>query len=191
MKKIKLVISIILILIISIQSITFANEQEKWDDFWTRFVQNIDSNPSNISDEDIDRMIEGPTEEERLEELATRITSEDLSPYQDLAIAEKESRRLLKERDTSDEGVDASVTGRDADKAKELKDKIMDKKSSKDFNPSKMTIEELEEWEKIITDYAIAVGGATNLPTDIADMYGQLDSALIAAGEPGRNVAPK
>ncbi len=188
MKKIKLTISIILILVISIQSITFANAQEKWDDFWTRFMQNIDSKPSDLSDEDINRMIAGPTEEERLEEFATHITSEDLSPYQDSAKAEKESRRLLSQRDTSAEGVDSSVKGRDSDKAKELKDKIMDKKSSKGYDPSKMTVEELKEWENIITDYAIAVGGATNLPEDITEMYAQLNSALIAAGETGRNI---
>ena len=51
-----------------------------------------------------------------------------------------------------------------------------------------MTVQELKNWEGIITDYSIAVGGISNVEEDITAMYGELDSELRSRGETGRNI---
>lgn len=61
----KIIVVLMIIFIISSNIITYA--AESWDEFYLRFIEALssDGKTSSLSDADLDRMIKGPTKEER------------------------------------------------------------------------------------------------------------------------------
>ena len=190
MKKVIKILLLIFILILALETPAFAKyENSTWDEFYDKFFEEYQKNGGkDLSDDDIQRAIDGPKPmENKLDEGAMKNESGGLDDMSEKAAGIQNARKNASKKQEGDLGTDPTITGKDDKKAKDLKAKILDKKSSKGYNPSKMTVEELREWEGIITDYSIAVGGISNVEEDIIAMYGELDSALRDKGEAGRN----
>ena len=191
MKKVIKILILIFILMLALEAPTFAKyENSTWDEFYDKFYEEYQKNGGkDLSDKDIQRAIDGPKPmKNKLDEGYTRDDAGGLEDIKEKALGLQNIKKNTNEKQKENSGTDPTITGKDDEKAKELKKKIIDKKSSKGYNPSKMTVQELREWEGIITDYSIAVGGISNVEEDITAMYGELDSELRSRGEAGRNI---
>ncbi len=163
-KYIKLIIIMTLIIILSIPYLTFAEEGgETWTDFYQRY---INTDEKDLKKEDIQRMINGPTEYERLNEDTLFMDSTALAGPQERARELLTAIQQAEEVDTSEPGTDPSITGVDEEKAKLLQTEILDYITNRDYNPTNMTETELQEWINKIDSYIITVGGTNAMQSE-------------------------
>lgn len=115
--KRKIFFSIIFILIIiCISNVVFS--KEKWDDFRLRFIEESNKeNGGNLTDEDIERMIAGPTDEDKTDG-SINWDAAAIEYYQELA------RNLKETRAQGGTGIDKEKWKKAKDEAKDLYNKM-------------------------------------------------------------------
>ncbi len=181
MKRYIKVVILILCIIFLIPMVSYAKKTENWneltwDEFWYKFNEAEDD---ELSDEALQRMINGPTKEER--GVSDCITSDHLIGNQARAGELLESRNQASSPQHTGPGTDSSITGKDEEKAKALRKEIMDFISSQEYNSLNMKEEDLKKWINKIDDYKIAAGNeAYYQDSDIVAARGDMNSALIA-----------
>lgn len=119
--KRKIFFSIILILIIiCISNVVFAEkEREKWDDFMLRFeMESQKEDGGNLTEDDLNRMIKGPTEEDMADGSIRYDAASGLAELQEKA------RNLLETRGQGGTGIDYEKWKDAKDEAEELYNKM-------------------------------------------------------------------
>lgn len=147
----KTIVAFLIIFIIASNIITYA--AESWDDFYLRFIAAISSNgsTSSLSDADLDRMIKGPTKEERYGG-AFYIDATSLEFPQEKARQIKEARVQA----PSEPGEEDKTNKEKAEKAKQLRKEIASFCGGDLRNKSE---QEIRECLNKITQYKDTYGG--------------------------------
>lgn len=185
MKKIiKLLIILIISIIVLQTNLTLATES--WDEFFLRF-RNATTEGGKISDlssEDIERMINGPTKEER-ESGSMYITADALEPMQEFARNAKENNAQAEIIDKKSGNTNVkdnlnNMTNKEKkEKADDLRKEIIDFLSGRDI--SKLSDQGIRRYLSKINQYKIYSG--TKLDDTMMQYLSALNSELEARGQ--------
>lgn len=185
MKSKRIILIIILIISLILLNLSIAYAEESWDDFYLRFRAATEGSGkrSDLTDADLERMIAGPTKEER-QSGAIYIDSDALAGMQQKA-------RDWKTTDNQASIIDASSNSNIKDtvsnmtntdrqkKATELRNEINNFLSGKDI--SKLSDEGIKRYLSKINEYKMYAG--TSLDADIISYHSQLNAELQSRGK--------
>lgn len=179
MRKKLLFLVIFLLLIMLLEPISLADgSSKKFDDFCDYWNKTMTDDSSKLSENDIKRMIKGPTTKEKLNGEAAR----DDSYYEELA---EQARNLSESRAQAEKKGDKDFANSNekekAEKAKKLRKEIMTL-AGKDI--TQMSTEEIKSYIDKIEDYKINVGReAFYSDTTIVGYLTDLNQELSKRGE--------
>ncbi len=163
-KNIKKIMIITLVFLLCIPSFNLAKKGgETWSEFYQRYTT---TDEKDLKKEDIQRMLDGPTEYERFNEDTLFMDATALAGPQERARELLTAIEQAEAVDPTEPGTDSTIKGVDEEKAKSLQEEILDYITNKDYNASNMTEEELKTWINKIDSYAITVGGTNAMQSE-------------------------
>ena len=186
--KTKKIILIVIALIITLMflNLNIVYAEESWDEFYLRFLQATTANGklSDLTEADIDRMIAGPTKEER-ENGSTYITADALEWLQQWARENKEDVIKAGKIDDSlsDSNLQDEITNMTNEErketAKQMRKNIIDYLSGKDI--STLNTVTIRRYLQKINEYKVYSGA--DLDDTMMQYYSQLNGELARRNE--------
>ena len=182
-KNIKKIMIITLVFLLCIPSFNLAKKGgETWSEFYQRYTT---TDEKDLKKEDIQRMLDGPTEYERFNEDTLFMDATALAGPQERARELLTAIQQAEAVDPTEPGTDPTITGVDEEKAKSLQDEILDFITSSKYNASNMTEEELKTWINKIDNYVITSGGTNAMTSGTQQMI------MAARGEMNQELGNK